>query len=112
MLQRWIRWTGQWWKRAAAEQERARRRRALARRVLLLEPLETRQLLSSAPTITAFPNATLSEDGSQSFAFRITDVETPAVNLTVAAVASNPTLLPASAFTFTGTGADRTLRFA
>ena len=69
------------------------------------------EVLGSAntpPTITAIADTV----GCGTFgplSFTIGDVETSAANLTLSAVAANPTLFPSSGITFGGSGANRTI---
>jgi hypothetical protein len=64
--------------------------------------------VNTPPTITSIANQT----GCGTFgplSFTIGDAETSAANLTLSAVASNPTLFPSSGITFGGSGANRTI---
>jgi len=62
------------------------------------------------PTISAIPNQTIRVDTTTDpLPFQIGDTETPADELTVAGVSSNPTLVPDAGILFDGTGANRTV---
>jgi hypothetical protein len=63
------------------------------------------------PTISAISAQTTNEDTPLGpIAFSVSDVETPAANLTVSGVSSNTTLIPNGNITFSGSGANRTVR--
>lgn len=62
-----------------------------------------------SPTISSLTNQTLRvNEGLTDIPFTVGDVETPAGDLLVAGLSSNPDLVPNDAITFGGTGADRT----
>ncbi|MBL9208553.1 MAG: hypothetical protein JNN01_25950 [Opitutaceae bacterium] len=66
--------------------------------------------VNTAPTISDLLNRSIATNGTTgAFPFTIGDTDTPATALTVTAVSSNPTLLPAANLVFGGTGANRTL---
>jgi hypothetical protein len=67
---------------------------------------------NTAPTISAFGDVTIVEDGATgALSFTVGDAETAASSLTVTASSSNTTLVPniAAALTLTGAGASRSL---
>ncbi len=67
--------------------------------------------INDLPVITVPAALAIAEDGATSLLpFTIGDVETPAANLTVAAVSSNPTLVPAGGIAVSGSGSNRTVR--
>jgi hypothetical protein len=68
---------------------------------------------NSAPTIADVPNQTIAQGGSTGpIAFTINDIETAAINLSVSATSSNPTLVPQSAITLSGSGTTRAVTIA
>ncbi|MBI5497687.1 MAG: tandem-95 repeat protein [Deltaproteobacteria bacterium] len=72
--------------------------------------LLTVNAVNDPPTITALPPTSIPEDGvTAELAFTISDVETPAANLTVVANSANSALVPDANLVLAGTGADRTL---
>ena len=65
---------------------------------------------NTPPTISAIPNQTTPEDTpTGAIAFTVGDAETAAGSLTVTAVSSNTTLVPASNIALGGSGANRTI---
>lgn len=65
---------------------------------------------SSAPTISAIANQTLTVNGvTGPIPFTISDSETPAGSLTLSATSSNTALVPNSNLVFGGTGGNRTI---
>ena len=66
--------------------------------------------VNDAPTISAIPNQTAFQNtATAAIAFTISDVETAASSLTVAATSSNTALFPNGSIVFGGSGANRTL---
>ncbi len=66
--------------------------------------------VNDAPAISSIPNATIPAGTSSGpLAFTVSDLETPAGNLTLLASSSNPALLPNAGIAFGGTGANRTV---
>ena len=66
--------------------------------------------LNVYPTISSIANQTIPEDRSTAaLGFTVGDRETPAGSVTVAGYSSNPDLVPASSFSFGGSGASRTV---
>ena len=62
------------------------------------------------PSITAIPSQSMLEDGAPpTVAFSVQDVESPAGSLTVAAVSSNPALVPSTNLVLSGSGAARSV---
>ena len=64
-------------------------------------------LTSSPPAISDIADLTISEDGSASVAFTVSDFQTPAGSLTVSVASSNPALIPAGNITLSGTTGSR-----
>jgi uncharacterized repeat protein (TIGR01451 family) len=65
---------------------------------------------ASPPTISNIADQTVNEDTSTpAIAFTIGDSVTPAANLTLKGLSSNPTLVPPTGIAFAGSGANRTL---
>ena len=68
------------------------------------------QVVNQPPTISAIPNQNiLSGTSTAPVAFTIGDAETPAGNLTLSAVSSNPALIPTGRISFGGSNATRTV---
>ena len=65
--------------------------------------------VNDVPTISAIANQTTVTTTPVSVNFSVSDVETPAANLQVAATSSNQTLLPDANLVLFGTGANKTL---
>ncbi len=66
--------------------------------------------VNDPPLLSDIPNRTLNEDSAGLvLSFTVSDVETPASNLLVAAFSSNLTLLPAANIVLGGGGGDRTI---
>jgi hypothetical protein len=65
--------------------------------------------INARPTIQTIFARSFNEDTSDSFAFTISDAETPASNLLVTATSANQALIPNSNLALTGTGSPRTL---
>lgn len=64
-----------------------------------------------APTISVIADQVTDEDvATAALAFTVGDAETPAANLVVTAVSSNPDLIPDGNIVLAGTGSDRTVR--
>src|SRR5438552_2659154 len=61
---------------------------------LIVEPLESRQLLSAAPTITPISNPTTNEDAATSVTFTVADADTPLAQLQISATSGTTTLVP------------------
>jgi hypothetical protein len=67
--------------------------------------------VNDAPTVSDIPNQTISEDtDTGNISFTVGDVETLAALLTVSGSSSNTTLVPNENITFSGLGANRTVR--
>jgi len=65
---------------------------------------------NNPPTISAMPNQTIPMDGSVGpLSFTVGDAETPATDLNVTKLSSNPTLVPEANIVISGTGSDRTV---
>lgn len=68
------------------------------------------QPVNDAPSISNIPNQAVPEDtGTGAIAFRVADIEDPAGQLVVAAVADNKPLVPDANITLGGTTGDRTI---
>lgn len=65
---------------------------------------------NTAPRVNGLADATIDQDTTLSATFTVADDETDASRLTVRAVRSNETLIPADGMVFEGSGASRTLR--
>jgi len=66
--------------------------------------------VNNPPSISGVPNTTVAENtATPPLAFTVSDVETPASNLTVTGVSSNLTLVPNSNIVFGGSGSNRTV---
>jgi len=67
--------------------------------------------VANPPAIAAIANQTTNEDTTTgTIAVKLSDTDTPTAKLTLSAKSSNATLVPANAFAFGGSGANRTLR--
>jgi len=65
---------------------------------------------NDAPTISDISDTTIDEDASTgALAFTVSDAETPAVDLTLSASSSDPTLVPEANISFGGSGENRTV---
>lgn len=65
------------------------------------------QSMNDLPTISTITRRTINEDSSAGIAFTVSDVETPLNLLTLSGSSSDLSIVPASAFNFTGPGTDR-----
>lgn len=66
---------------------------------------------ATPPTISNIADASIDEDTSTpAIAFTVGDSATPAANLIISAISSNPDLVPQSGIVFGGSGANRTIR--
>jgi hypothetical protein len=71
--------------------------------------LSTELRYPNAPVLGALAARTIAEDSSVSIPLSVGDVDTPLSALTLSAVSSNLTLVPANNITFSGTGSNRTM---
>jgi glucose/arabinose dehydrogenase len=71
--------------------------------VLVVNPV------NDPPSISDIANQTLSGPSTGPLPFTVSDLETPADNLTVSAISSNPALVPGTNIVFAGTGMNRTV---
>ena len=65
--------------------------------------------VNDAPTISAFPNATIVEDTFTNLTFAISDVDNPTTVLVPSGSSANQTLVPNGNINFTGSGGTRTV---
>jgi len=66
--------------------------------------------VNDAPTLSHIANQTINENGATAaLPFTVSDVETPAGNLSVSGSSSNPSLVPPGNIVFGGSGANRTV---
>lgn len=64
--------------------------------------------VNDLPVLSSLTDLTVNEDNPGITSFTVSDVETPAANLTLSAVSSNPGLVPNANVVFGGSGANRT----
>ena len=72
-------------------------------------PTATPQATNAAPQISVIAGQSVDEDGTAEVSFTVSDSETAADALKVSVTAENSSLLPASSFALSGSGATRTL---
>ena len=67
------------------------------------------EAINDAPTISNVSNQSTNEDITKTVSFSVADTETAVGSLSVSALSSNTTLLPASNISFSGSGTNRTV---